>query len=36
LHEAINKVYSEVQKIYFDGMYYRKDIGKKGLKYYKG
>jgi len=36
LREAINEVYSEVQKIYFDGMYYRKDIGKKGLKYYKG
>jgi phosphoribosylamine--glycine ligase len=36
LQEAINKVYSEVEKISFDGLYYRKDIGKKGLKYYRG
>jgi phosphoribosylamine--glycine ligase len=35
LEEAISKVYSEIGKIYFDGVYYRKDIGKKGLKYYK-
>ena len=36
LKEAISKVYSEVGKVSFDGVYYRKDIGKKGLKYYKG
>jgi phosphoribosylamine--glycine ligase len=35
LKEAITKVYSEVGKISFDGVHYRKDIGKKGLKYYK-
>jgi phosphoribosylamine--glycine ligase len=35
LQEAISKVYSEVAKISFDGAYYRKDIGQKGLKYYK-
>jgi phosphoribosylamine--glycine ligase len=35
LKEAIGKVYSEIGKISFDAVYYRKDIGKKGLKYYK-
>ncbi len=29
---AINNTYSEVRKIHFDGMHYRKDIGQKGLK----
>ncbi len=29
--EAIRKVYNAVSLIEFDGMYYRKDIGKKAL-----
>jgi phosphoribosylamine---glycine ligase len=29
---AMSNVYSEVHKIHFDGMHYRKDIGQKGLK----
>jgi phosphoribosylamine--glycine ligase len=29
---AISNAYAEVHKIHFDGMHYRKDIGKKGLK----
>jgi phosphoribosylamine---glycine ligase len=29
---AISRTYQEVRKIHFDGMHYRKDIGKKGLK----
>ena len=29
---AMSKAYSEVRKIHFDGMHYRKDIGQKGLK----
>jgi phosphoribosylamine--glycine ligase len=29
---AIRNTYAEVQKIHFDGMHYRTDIGKKGLK----
>ena len=29
---AITNTYREVRKIHFDGMHYRKDIGKKGLK----
>ena len=32
IQEAINKVYPEVEKISFDGMQYRKDIGQKALK----
>src|ERR1700722_13853042 len=32
LESAMNTAYAEVQKIHFDGMHYRKDIGKKGLK----
>ena len=32
LNTAIEGVYSEVQKIHFENMYYRKDIGRKGLK----
>jgi phosphoribosylamine---glycine ligase len=29
---AISKTYEQVRNIHFDGMHYRKDIGKKGLK----
>ncbi len=29
---AMSNAYSEVHKIHFDGMHYRKDIGQKGLK----
>jgi phosphoribosylamine--glycine ligase len=29
--DAINKVYDAVSKIEFDGMYFRKDIGKKAI-----
>jgi len=29
---AMSNVYEDVRKIHFDGMHYRKDIGKKGLK----
>lgn len=31
--QAIERVYEGVNKISFEGMHYRKDIGKKGLKY---
>jgi phosphoribosylamine--glycine ligase len=31
LEEALNKTYKAVEKIQFEGMYYRKDIGKKAL-----
>ena len=34
LQAAINSAYSEVEKIKFEGRYYRTDIGLKGLKYY--
>lgn len=34
LQKALDKVYSDIQKISFDGMYYRKDIGQKGLAHY--
>ncbi len=33
LKKAIEKAYSAVEKIFFENMYYRKDIGKKGLNY---
>jgi len=33
IKEAIKKAYNAVKKIEFEGMYYRKDIGKKALKY---
>jgi phosphoribosylamine--glycine ligase len=33
LKQAIETAYSAVEKISFDNMYYRKDIGKKGLQY---
>jgi phosphoribosylamine--glycine ligase len=29
---AMSNTYAEVHKIHFDGMHYRKDIGRKGLK----
>jgi len=31
LDHAISRVYTAVRSIYFDGMHYRKDIGRKGL-----
>ena len=33
LRGAIDKVYNSIDKINFDNMYYRRDIGKKGLDY---
>ncbi len=33
LVKAQKKVYEVLQKIYFDGMYYRRDIGEKAFKY---
>jgi phosphoribosylamine--glycine ligase len=33
LKAAIEKVYSAINELNFEGMYYRKDIGEKGLKY---
>lgn len=33
LREAKEKVYREIQKIHFEGMYYRKDIGDKALRF---
>ena len=36
LKEAISNAYRNVKKINFDNMYYRNDIGKKGLVYLKG
>lgn len=33
LDDAIRNTYREVEKISFDGMYYREDIGHKGLKH---
>ncbi|OQX53290.1 MAG: phosphoribosylamine--glycine ligase [Candidatus Omnitrophica bacterium 4484_213] len=32
LGQAIDKVYREIDKIHFEGMQYRRDIGKKGLR----
>ena len=32
LSQSINKAYDAVKKIHFDGAYYRKDIGRKGLE----
>lgn len=32
---AISNIYSKIDNIKFDKVYYRKDIGKKGLKYFK-
>ena len=36
LRGAIDNVYNNIKKINFDNMYYRKDIGKKGLDYLGG
>ena len=33
LKGAIEKVYNNISKISFDNMYFRKDIGSKGLEY---
>ena len=33
LDKAIKNSYDDIEKISFDNMYYRKDIGKKGLDY---
>ena len=35
LCDAINQTYEDIQKIYFDNMYFRRDIGEKGLRYIK-
>ena len=35
LIEAQKKAYTNIQQIHFDGMYYRKDIGEKAIKYLK-
>lgn len=35
LQAAIDNTYKEVEKIHFENMYYRKDIGAKGLKHCK-
>ena len=35
LKSAINNVYQEIENISFDEIYYRKDIGKRGLHYIK-
>ena len=32
LKSAIDKAYVEVKKVSFDHMFYRKDIGKKGIR----
>jgi len=32
LDQAIRDTYSDVRKVHFNGMHYRKDIGRKGLK----
>lgn len=34
LQEALDKIYSHINKIQFDGMYFRKDIGWKALRRY--
>ena len=36
LKSAIDNTYNEIDNIYFEGMYYRNDIGKKGLAHLKG
>jgi phosphoribosylamine--glycine ligase len=33
LRESIEKAYQKIEKIYFENMHYRKDIGKKGLNF---
>ena len=32
LRAAVDNAYAAVEKIHFDGMHYRRDIGRKGLK----
>ena len=32
IRTAIDKVYKNIDKVYFEGVYYRKDVGKKALK----
>jgi phosphoribosylamine--glycine ligase len=32
LEEAVNRAYAGVEKIHFEGMHYRKDIGRAGVK----
>ena len=32
LKKAKEKVYKKIEKIHFNGMHFRKDIGEKGLK----
>ncbi|PIU82860.1 MAG: hypothetical protein COS68_07125, partial [Elusimicrobia bacterium CG06_land_8_20_14_3_00_38_11] len=32
LEKAISKVYKNIEKIKFEGMHYRRDIGNKGLQ----
>jgi phosphoribosylamine---glycine ligase len=36
LSEAIDRAYAGVREIHFDGMHYRRDIGRKGLQRYNG
>ena len=33
LEEAVNRAYAGVEKIHFEGMHYRKDIGRAGVKH---
>ncbi len=35
LKEARDNAYSLIENIYFEGMHFRKDIGKKGIEYYE-
>ena len=34
LKEAIETTYNNVEKVFFDGMFYRTDIGFRGMKYF--
>jgi phosphoribosylamine--glycine ligase len=36
LQDAIDRAYAAIGKIHFDGMHYRTDIGRKGLKRRQG
>ena len=36
LNNAIKNAYGNVKKIHFQDMYFRTDIGQKGLKYLRG
>jgi len=33
LEEAVNRAYAGVEKIHFEGMHYRNDIGRAGVKH---